>query len=164
MNVTMWAKRALLGVLSAGTSAVIAACYGVFMGDYEDPMVDGAVTDQGQGVQGLEVCATLTGDVAYDNAACATSEGGGYYEIWGSGDLSGRANDEGFLLTVRDVDGDANGTYEPVAITIEPGQIPLTYDIELGDEPLDDDDSAGDDDTVQDDDDDDSTGDDDSAR
>ena len=163
MNAMTWAKRALLGILSAGTSAVIAACYGVFMGDYEDPMVDGEVTDQGQGVQGLEVCATLSGDVAYDNAACATSEGGGYFEIWGDQDLSTRAYDEGFLLVVRDVDGDANGSYEPVAIPIEPGQIPLTYNIEIGDEPVGDDDTTGDDDTVQDDDDDDSTGDDDSA-
>ncbi len=161
MKTITWAKRVALGVLSAGTSAVIAACYGVFMGDYEEPLVDGLVTDQGQGIPDLELCVTFPADLAYDNTACGTSGNGGFYEIWGNNDLSARAYDEGFTLTLRDVDGAANGTYEPQAIPIDPGSTPLTYDLEIGDEILDDDDSAGDDDTTGDDDD--TTGDDDSA-
>jgi hypothetical protein len=142
MKPVIWFKRGLLATLSAGTSAVIAACYGVFMGDYEDILVDGQVTDQGQGVDGLEVCATFPGEVAYDSAACTDSQSGGYYSIESDSDLFLRADDEGFLLTVRDVDGETNGSYEPVAIAIDPGMVPLTQDIEIGDEPTDDDDSA----------------------
>jgi hypothetical protein len=142
MKPAIWFKRGLLATLSAGTSAVIAACYGVFMDDYEVPLVDGQVTDRGEGVEGLEVCATFPGELALDSAACTESASGGYFGIDGEPDLYDRANAEGFLLTVRDVDGEANGSYEPVAIAIDPGMVPLTQDIEIGDELSDDDDDS----------------------
>ncbi len=142
MKPVIWFKRSVLAALTAGTSAVIAACYGVFMGEYEEAMVEGQVTDQGQGVDGLEVCAALPGDLAYDSATCTDTHSSGFYAIEGEGDLYDRANAEGFLLTVRDVDGEVNGSYEPLAIEIEPGSLPLIQDIEIGDEGGDDDDSA----------------------
>ena len=142
MTVTTWIKRIVLGALSAGTSAVIAACYGVWYGDHEDAMVNGHVTADGAGVSGLEVCAVLEGELEFESSACTHTEQDGGYGVYAAMDIYDQAWAEGFLLTVRDVDGDLNGTFEPLAIPIGAEAIPLTYDVELLDEPLGDDDSS----------------------
>ncbi|MDY0059335.1 MAG: hypothetical protein RBU45_05955 [Myxococcota bacterium] len=109
MKLRRFWKKALLGLLSAGSGAVIAACYGPIddgagtMVGWE--LISGRVSSQGTGVPGLEVCARFR-ELA---SACAVSSVDGNYLIEADSATFEAARRDGFLVSVRDTDGEANG-------------------------------------------------------
>lgn len=134
MNVPKIFKRFALGVMTTGTGLFIAACYGT--GAYYDDddswvstIVQGLVSFNQQGVQGLEVC--VTPDVANGYSACVLTDGNGGYLIEEEDSYLDEVNTNGGELTVTDVDGEDNGAYVDQVIAIDPGTIPASIDVEL---------------------------------
>ncbi|MBM4320045.1 MAG: hypothetical protein FJ125_08805 [Deltaproteobacteria bacterium] len=135
MRLRRWCKRLLLGALSAGSGAIIAACYGPMDDGYGSGQWEVAqgrvVSSAQQPVMGLQICARF-----YQAAnACTTTGSDGYYLL--ESDQAGwqEAQDQGFELVVRDVDGAENGEYAGKDISVAAGlQLPVSMDITV--EPL----------------------------
>lgn len=119
---------------SAGMAALSGgACFRATSDDDDtddEPMVSGAATDQGQGVEGLQVCAAIPGAVRLDNARCTHSGPDGLYELWGDNGFYGRA-EAGFTLALRDVDGPAGGEYLHMLQEFPDGSLPVEWDFDL---------------------------------
>jgi len=131
MNPVIWLKRIALAILSLGTTAVIAACYGVYdLTGMESVLLAGEVKGEGEGVEGIQVCAALPSPFGYDS--CTTSVMGGYYEVWVAEDFFNEALEEGLELSVEDIDGAANGLWLSDTVELAPEDLPAEeYDIEL---------------------------------
>ena len=117
MKIARWFKELALGVVSAGTTLVIAACYGTY-DTYEDDwatiLAQGRLTSEaGDAIQGLQVCAEI--DTA---ERCTTSDVLGDYSISVEGAFYDTARMDGFTLTVEDIDGATNGEYENASINV----------------------------------------------
>lgn len=123
MRMRTWTKRALLGALTAGTSLVIAACYGAYYG--MRTLVEGTVTGDGQGIPGLRVCA----DVPNGLQGCSTTGDGGAYWVDVPDDQMGTASTRGFVVRVTDVDGEANGSWAPLEHAVPAEAVPGDGDI-----------------------------------
>lgn len=118
-------KRIGAAVLGAGSSLVIAACYGAYYtGDYMRLVSGRVTTTDGTGIPELQVCA----DVGYGTYCDVTEPDGGFY-IEAMDSVVDDANSGGFTVQVRDVDGPANGTFEDKDVTVDPGQAPADLTI-----------------------------------
>lgn len=134
MNVPKVFKRIALGVLSTGTTLFIAACYGT--GAYYDDddswvstIVQGLVSFNQQGVQGMEVC--VTPDIPNGYSACVLTDVNGNYLIEEEDSYLDEVDINGGTLTVTDVDGEDNGAFVDQVITVDPGTFPTSIDVEL---------------------------------
>ncbi len=127
MKIDKLIKRVCLSVVGAGTSLLIAACYGAQMYDYERNMVvEGRVSSEDvQGVQGLEVCANVPGY----GSECVYTNVYGEYRVFSDIDLLNHADSKGFWVVVRDVDGAENGLYEGEEIPVDSGSVPAKVDV-----------------------------------
>ena len=129
MKIDKLIKRVCLSVVGAGTSLLIAACYGAQMYDYERNMVvEGRVTDEDvQGVGGLEVCANVPGY----GSECVFTNALGQYKVYSDTDLINHADTKGFWVVVRDVDGAENGLFEDEEIPVDSGSVPANVDVQV---------------------------------
>lgn len=113
-------KRLALGVVSAGSTLVIAACYGAYYSGIEKNLVHGTVTDeQNQPVQSLEVCAVV--EQAW--SGCTSTNISGDYSMLVDEQVYDMAVVNGFTLSVRDVDGVNNGEFLDAEIDVTPEDI-----------------------------------------
>jgi len=128
-NRAHWIKRLVAAGLSAGTSLVIAACYGVSQGmSHMTRLVRGRVTHNQQAVPGLEVCAK----VPSDGSACDTTDANGDYSIDAYQSMATNANDQGFDIVVSDTDGPANGgEFRQANMHLIPGSVPADVDLDV---------------------------------
>ncbi|MCD6497317.1 MAG: hypothetical protein J7M25_03330 [Deltaproteobacteria bacterium] len=127
-NRVHWIKRLMAAGLSAGTSLVIAACYGVSQGMNITRLVRGRVTHNQQAVRGLEVCAKAPSE----GSACATTDDNGDYSIDTYETMATDANDQGFDLVVTDTDGPANGgEFQKATTHVAPGSVPADVDVDV---------------------------------
>lgn len=134
MKIDKLIKRVCLAVVGAGSSLVIAACYGVhtewdmYQPENNRKVVSGRVINgEMQGVDGMEVCANVPGY----GAECTYTSSGGYYEVNAEPHLRDHADANGFWVVVKDVDGPVNGHYEDEAIPVDPGSVPAQVDIQV---------------------------------
>lgn len=131
MKTMNWFKRSLAGVLSAGTTLLLAACYGAT----DMPMLpisDGRVTHDGVGVPNLQVCVHAAGV-----AECAVTDYDGNFAV-GTYDayFEGQARDYGYGVCVQDADGEAYGLLQSRCVQIPAQNVPGFVFLELDDEPL----------------------------
>lgn len=132
MKTRSWIKRLVLGAVSAGSSLVIAGCYGP-MYEGSQGLVSGRVTFQGHGVPGMQVCAAPPSS----SETCTTTDGNGYYSIIVPDMDFDQAYDHGFAVQVTDIDGEQNGLYEPAQVTVDPGNAPATVNVAVEEEVID---------------------------
>lgn len=113
-------KRLALGVVSAGSTMVIAACYGAYYSEMERNLVHGTVTDeQNQTVQSLEVCAA----VEPEWRGCTSTNTSGDYSMNVEEQIYDMAVVNGFSLVVRDVDDWNNGAFLDAEIEVTPDEM-----------------------------------------
>lgn len=124
-------KRVCAGVVGAGSSLIIAACYGVY---YDSGLVTGRVTTQdGTPIPELRVCAVVDGN----QEGCTTTSPEGDFGIYSYSDETlADAERLGLVVQVRDVDGALNGTFEDKDVSVPPGPAPAYLDITLDGTPL----------------------------
>ena len=128
MDISKAIKKACLAVVGAGSSLIIAACYGTYMEMEDMGLVHGRVTNgDGQGVPALEVCARVPGF----GSECTTTNSNGDYAIDADEDFRNHAETDGLWVTVEDVDGSANGLYESTEVAVDSGNVPADVDIEV---------------------------------
>lgn len=128
MDISKAIKKACLAVVGAGSSLIIAACYGTYMEMEDMGLVHGRVTNgDGQGVPALEVCARVPGL----GSECTTTSSSGAYEINTDEEFRYQADTDGFWVTVEDVDGSANGLYENTEVAVDSGNVPASVDVEV---------------------------------
>jgi len=128
MDISKAIKKACLAVVGAGSSLIIAACYGTYMDMEEMGLVHGRVTNgDGQGVPALEVCARVPGL----GSECTTTSSSGAYEINAEEGFRDNADTEGFWVTVQDVDGSANGLYEDTEVAVDSGNVPAFVNVDV---------------------------------
>jgi hypothetical protein len=121
-------KKAVLAVVGAGSSLVIAACYGAYYGMQDTDIVSGRVTNpNGAGVGGLEVCA----DVPGHQPVCTETADDGSYLVEGVESEVDAADVNGFLVTVKDVDGYENGLYGDEEVAVGANSVPAVIDVEI---------------------------------
>lgn len=130
MATRKWFKRVLAAAVSAGSSLVIAACYGAF---YElSPLASGRVTHGGQGVRGLQVCA----EYESGGSSCTNTDGNGYYNLQAEDYLVDEADENGYTIVVTDVDGEENGgLFQEASVPMDPHNVPADVDVEVDLEP-----------------------------
>mgnify|MGYP001232368485 CR=1 FL=1 len=127
MKIRTLIKRVCAGVVGAGSSLIIAACYGVYYDD-QLQLVYGKVTNQnGTGIADVQVCAV----VGSRPEVCTSTYYYGEYSINMWSDEVDEASLDGFTLDVRDVDGALNGTYEDKDVIVPPGTTPAEVDVTL---------------------------------
>jgi hypothetical protein len=131
MKTMIWFKRSLAGVLSAGTTLLLAACYGATDMSML-PVADGRVTHDGVGVPDLQVCVHAAGV-----AECTVTDYDGNFAV-GSYDpyFEGQARDKGYGVCVQDADGEAYGLLQSRCVQIPAGNVPGFVYLEVDDEPL----------------------------
>ncbi len=120
-------KGILLSILTAGTSLLIAACYGVsagWEGSELQMLVNGGVTFEGVGVEGVQVCVA---NLEEDYQSCAWTGDDGYYEVVDVEVFFDDVSRNGGQLVVTDVDGE----FPEQSHAIEPGEVPMTFDVAL---------------------------------
>lgn len=106
-------KQLALAALSAGSSLVIAACYGAYYAISDQPMpsetvVQGVVVDQSERrLVGLSVCVQS----ASEPPRCTLTDALGEYELRIPVIPRAIPSDEALHLSVHDVDGAGNGAY-----------------------------------------------------
>ena len=76
-----WFKKIALSLAGAGSSLIIAACYGVYYGEEYVRLVSGRVTGHGQGVQDIRVCADLPGQPTGQHCSYTYVDGTYYIEV-----------------------------------------------------------------------------------
>ena len=118
MNIVNLIKKAAVGVLSTGTTVLIAACYGPMDEYYK--MSDGYVRDHGDPVPDIQVCIETQAGQACGNtySDCSYWIETMDYNIYDSAQASG------FQICVTDIDGPANGEYEKTCVPFNPGEVP----------------------------------------
>lgn len=132
MRVPKLVKRLGAAVLGAGTSLVIAACYGAYYGGEYMRLVSGRVTTtDGTGIPEMRVCA----DAGY-GLYCESTHAQGEYSVWVPEEEVDYAYSNGFLVQVRDVDGLTNGLYEDKDVQVPPYEAPADLDIAVDEVPL----------------------------
>lgn len=132
MDITKAIKKACLAVMGAGTSLVIAACYGPYMAMENMGVVSGRVTNGGgQGVPGLQICARVPGY----SSECTVTDSYGNFQVNGQETFRENADLEGFWLTVEDVDGSANGLYDDAQVAVDSGSVPADVDVTVEEMP-----------------------------
>ena len=108
-------KRLALGVVSAGSTLVIAACYGAYDTGISRNLVHGTVTDeQDQSIRSLEVCV----EVEQAWGGCTSTNISGDYSMDVDEQVYDIAVVNGFTLSVRDVDGVNNGEFLDAEIDV----------------------------------------------
>lgn len=118
MKIARLFKELALGVVSAGSTLIIAACYGV-NGSYEPDdwstiLARGRLTSEtGDAIEGLRVCAEVEAQ-----SQCTASDVLGDYSISVDQTFDNAARQNGFTLTIEDIDGETNGEYEDTSITV----------------------------------------------
>ncbi len=126
--ITRLIKGILLSILTAGTSLFIAACYGVgaaVEGTSLRTIVNGVVTFEGAGVEDVRVCvANMVVDPYF---ACAWSGEDGYYQVVDDEIFFDDVWANGGQLLVTDMDGE----HPEQSHAVEPGQVPMTFDVSL---------------------------------
>lgn len=125
-------KRLGVGLLGAGSSFLIAACYGV--SSYNSPMelVRGHVlTEDGTGIPEMQVCAQLT-----STQYCEPTDGLGAFSFVEPDWAVNEADQDGFTLQVRDVDGVANGEWLSKDVPVAPGNAGTDLDITVLPSPI----------------------------
>lgn len=130
MKTKKWFKRVLAATVSAGSSLVIAACYGAFYGMQE--VASGRVTHNSQGVSGLQVCAEFQGG----GSDCTITNGNGYYTIEAADHLVDAARQNGYTIVVTDIDGEDNGgLFQEAEVPVDPLNVPGDVDVQVDLEP-----------------------------
>jgi len=109
MNFIKVAKKLVIGAITAGSTMLIAACYGVYDQSY---IVSGRVLNNGEGVENMNVC--LNKDT---NSYCVITDSQGYFTT-DTYDDDFRV--EGFQICVEDIDGPANGSIINECMDIPP--------------------------------------------
>ncbi|MBU1238184.1 hypothetical protein KKF84_06045 [Myxococcota bacterium] len=124
MRLLPWMKKIAIGCITAGSTLLIAACYGVYDESYR---IRGTVRLNGDGVEGIQVCAESDG-----YTACAVTDYTGYFSM----DTTNRSYyDNGFSICVEDVDGDLNGRIRNECLQIPAGEDdPLNVDFTVHEE------------------------------
>jgi len=111
MALFTWMRRAAIGCITAGSTLLIAACYGVYDESY---LIRGTVRLDGAGVEGIKVCAESEG-----YSACSYTDHTGYFSM----DTGSQVfYDSGFEICVEDVDGDLGGRILGECLTVPPNQ------------------------------------------
>jgi len=136
MHVIHALRKAAVGILSAGTTVLMAACYGP--SDYlsTPELLIGKVLFDQTGVPGLQVCLTAPG-VDGETAAlvqCGLTGQGGGVRITGPGEFVTQAGEGGVEICVTDIDGAANGTFADQCETVAAPLFPMVRVIELDNE------------------------------
>ncbi len=108
MYVIKWVKRVVVSGIAAGSTLLIAACYGVYDESY---IVRGFVNSAEEPVPGLQVCVN-----AGQDSVCGITDGDGYFSI-DTHNLD--YNESGFLVCVKDIDGDSNGSIQEECMYVE---------------------------------------------
>ncbi|MBN2722972.1 MAG: hypothetical protein JXR95_02760 [Deltaproteobacteria bacterium] len=121
-------RKAAIGILSAGSTILIAACYGVY--DYRQVAEGNIVNSDGEPVSGLKVC------VENDGAPVACTYTDDYskeaYYIEDTDSSADYCSENGFSVCVRDVDGAENGLYQDECQEFPPGtELPVTADFTI---------------------------------
>ncbi len=129
MKIDKLIKKVCLAVVGAGSSLVIAACYGAYYEfDGRQQMVYGQVTNgEQQGVDGLQVCANVPGY----GSECTYTNYGGHFEVNAESHLRNHAESNGFWVVVKDVDGPVNGEYQEEAVPVDAKMLPVRVDIQV---------------------------------
>ena len=121
-------QKVALGVITAGSTILIAACYGT--SDYfADPvLLNGKAMAQEVGVPGIEVCIeTMTPEtVGEPLTLCETTAQGGDVQIIGDTAFVDEAVTYGVRVCFTDVDGSEHGSYKPTSQEIQAPSFPLT--------------------------------------
>lgn len=118
-------RKAIIGVLSAGSTLLIAACYGVY--DRFD-VARGYVKDaDGNPIPNIKVCAQHP---EYGEECSITYEDG-YYFI--NSDINEESyNAQGFVICATDTDGAMNGDFEQRCVNIPAGtELPLDLNLPM---------------------------------
>lgn len=124
-------KRISAGLLGAGSSFLIAACYGA--SQYTPvQLVQGHVqTADGTGIPEMQVCAQLT-----STQHCEQTDAAGAFLIVEPDWSADEADQDGFTVQVRDVDGLANGEWASKDVPVAPGNVGATLDIVVDPSPI----------------------------
>jgi hypothetical protein len=121
-------RKVAIAVVGAGSSLVIAACYGAYYSMERAGLVQGRVTNEnGAGVAGLEVCADVPG---YD-LICTETDSVGDYNLDAEPGVLDEADVRGFMVTVRDIDGYDNGLYLDDEVAVDVNSVPADVNIEV---------------------------------
>ena len=127
LQLTRGVKELGLSILTLGSSVLIAACYGAqYAGEQMVSIITGNVRDQGQGVAGIQVCASTT-----NGGGCATTDANGYYDVMVDTSIETEAWEDGCKLQVQDIDGADNGEYAPAEVDVPPETVPTVVDVDL---------------------------------
>ncbi len=124
MAITSILKKLGAAALGAGSSLVIAACYGAYYGDWSTVASGRVQTGDGTGIPEMQVCADLT-----TGQYCEGTDVNGDFVISEYNDVYNRADADGFTLRVRDVDGLANGEWADKDVDLGPGHAGEHHDL-----------------------------------
>jgi len=113
-------------VLGAGSSLIIAACYGVYYGDWMSLATGNVRTADGTGIPEIEVCVQLS----YESH-CESTDANGDFAISSWESDYNEADRDGFTLQARDVDGAINGEWADEDVSIDPGNAGGDFDITM---------------------------------
>lgn len=131
MKTGTWFKRSLAGVLSAGTTLVMAACYGA-MDTPALPIADGRVTHDRVGVPALQVCVHAAGVTE-----CTVTDFDGEFAVETFDSyFESEAREKGYGVCVQDADGASYGLMESRCVQIPAQNVPGYVFLELDEEPL----------------------------
>ena len=113
-------KKLAVGALSAGTTIMIAACYGPNL-QHVRPTPSRVVDPSGLGVRDLKVCFT-----AETFEECQPSRVGGHISIPQGPDspLWQKAKEVGLTVCATDIDGANNGTFMRTCRFFPPNRLP----------------------------------------
>lgn len=117
-------KKLGAAVLGAGSSLIIAACYGVYYGDWMKIAGGRVESGDGTGIPEMQVCVELT-----STNWCETTDQNGDFYVAQYEDQFNDADQNGFTLQVRDVDGAANGEWADEDVTVGSGRAGEDFDI-----------------------------------
>jgi len=105
-------KRAVVGVITVGSTMVIAACYGVYETTYR--IAGRALDPNGKGIKNLEVCVQENEHI---DTLCTSTDSEGYFQVTG---FTNGYYDYGFTICAEDTDGSENGSLETNCQEIPP--------------------------------------------
>jgi hypothetical protein len=126
MAITSILKKLGAALLGAGSSLVIAACYGAYYDDWSTVASGRVKTADGTGIPEMQVCLDLT-----TGQYCEGTDIDGNFLISEYNDVYDRADAEGYTLQVRDVDGLAHGDWADQDVDIGPGHAGEHFDITM---------------------------------
>jgi hypothetical protein len=113
-------KRIAIGVISTGTTMMIAACYGVHH-QVRTPRSSVVVVDaKGRGIRNIKICIKAKG-----HEECQPSRYQGRFHIkqLKNKNILYLAKNHGFTICARDIDGPVNGQFDQKCKSFPPNRI-----------------------------------------